>query len=125
MSDQRALTPAEIVKIADILVGTCTISLDDAVQQATDGRVDEDELLIADNRAIDARVFNCESCNWWFWQTERAQDRDDWLCVECGETAPLSDDELGPVALLDEEHDDDDDATLLHALADDGNPHHD
>jgi hypothetical protein len=101
MHEQRALTLEELAKVARTMAGT-SMSLGEAVRRASGGRIDEDDLLIGDKDAIDALVFECQSCGHWFTQAERAMPwdgGDEWQCSDCA------------------------DYCGLHTLADDGNPH--
>jgi hypothetical protein len=67
--------------IANELRGTCD-ALYAALERHDAEGMDNDRDFCA---RLDALVFCCEGCDWWFEQSEMAQDdkRDRWACDEC------------------------------------------
>lgn len=69
-------------QIADELRGTC-MSLQEVLER---NDMDGEDNNLDFCHALDALVFCCETCNWWYEQHEMADDvRGRWICEECWE----------------------------------------
>lgn len=74
------MTPSEIArKVAEYLQGTCS-----SVAVALETLGYDDELSLDDEfcAVLDDLVFECTTCNWWYEQSEMADD-DERQCEEC------------------------------------------
>ena len=73
--------PKTAEDIADELRGTCqhlTLVLEHY-------EMEEAENDTAFCFELDSFVFECETCNWWYAQSEMAEDQEDWICEDCHE----------------------------------------
>lgn len=71
----------DVQKIIDTCQGTCTESLQSALEYHYPG-MDEDELTGEDHAAIDNEIFMCEGCGWWCEISEAVEDEDN-KCQDC------------------------------------------
>jgi hypothetical protein len=83
MEHEMKTWPKTAEEIAHELQGTC-MSLGSVLERhEMEGA--EDDLDFC--HALDALVFECEKCGWWFEQSEMAQNQDDWICEDCHDEA--------------------------------------
>lgn len=73
----------KISELIENLRGTCS-SIDENLPEG----MDWEDLTTEDHEIIDANIFKCETCSWWFDQGEQGDDNDtdEEVCKECIET---------------------------------------
>lgn len=69
-----------IQELIDTLQGTCK-SLEQGCQ---DCGFTEDSLTSSELEDLDAEIFLCESCGWWYERSEESE-RNEGDCIECDE----------------------------------------
>lgn len=71
----------DIQKVIDHLQGTCTESIETALETLYPG-MEESDLSGEDHDDIANQIFNCEACGWW---CEAHEQTDGGYCEDCKE----------------------------------------
>ena len=76
----RKLTAEQVRDLAAHLRGSCG-TLEGALLSLFG--IEEDDLTVPDNEAIDDEIFCCDRCNWWCGTEEMSEHG--WYCDECAD----------------------------------------
>lgn len=76
------LTDGQVQDLIAHITGTC-MSLDAACAQLFD--CDSTVLTQVQHLDIDAEIFECETCGWWFELFEQGEDANSQVCESCAD----------------------------------------
>lgn len=73
----------DIDNTIEYLRGTCTNTIDSAVNELYPG-MNEGDLTVDETNQIDDEIFECDDCGWWCEVSQRCEtDGDGDVCEEC------------------------------------------